>query len=242
MSRFTTPLKKTVGVNDHLDVAILSATVNQKMNMLGAKYEQKIVDRLLFDIQLDEVSNAFEDSSVTLGVGKNFIKAHNLFRSFWEEQGVRMVENAKWENASEVETLRLCLNAVPNSRNLLIISGDTIFNSTTLGFISSGKSSTIYIEDPSCLEQVGINVDPKSGNSLAGVGFDLPKKWGHILFLTGKELEIARKFCHPKNSKMELWELLKCIIRNNGNVYCSEAKGMLRRGYNAKIMGEICSG
>lgn len=237
-NRFVIPVKCKPGINIPLPVIILSSTINHKMGVFGPKFSHPIGDINLFEYQRKVLSDSFPSCEIVLGIGKGHHKAHSLFKSEWSDLGVRLIENQLWEKTSEVETLRLALNILPNLERVLFISGDVLFDKPTIDFISPYRSSTLYyMEDNE--DEIGINFDKSKDNKLSGVGYCLNAKWGHITYLAGKELDILKKFCLPKNGKLEMWEFLNYMIKNGGNVACDPAKGYIKRAYDSKKIKEM---
>jgi CTP:phosphocholine cytidylyltransferase-like protein len=161
-------------------------------------------------------------------------------KSDWEIDDVKIIENQGWKETSEIEALRLALNILPNLSNILIVMGDLYFQKDSLGFLEFGKSSINYqVEDN---QDIGLNFDIGKDNRLNGLGFDLKAKWSGLCYMTGKELEILKKFCSPKNCRMEVWEFFKYAIKNFGNIKCCPDNGKCVRINTRDKMREICAG
>ena len=108
------------------------------------------------------------------------------------------------------------LRATKNNDRVLIIFGDVLLNEDTIASIDFNKSSIIiseYMND----NEVGCNINAK-GN-LEYMMFDLPNKWGHIMYLTGKELKLFKDLVFNKsNEKKFCFEIINEIIDRGGKI------------------------
>jgi hypothetical protein len=238
MNRFTAPVKQQPGITVDLPVVVLSSTINHKMGIYGAKFDHDVGDEKLFDRQCRIIKKALPKSEIVLGVGKDYHKANRNLKESWFDQGVKMVENQLWQDTSETETLRLAMNVLPRASRILFISGDVCFDKESLNFLEASQSMLSYYMDDN-EDEIGINFDVSQHHKLSGTGFDFRAKWSNMLYLTGYELEILRKFCVPKNSKLELWEFLRYAIKNSGNILCKESPGNITRAYSALKLEEV---
>lgn len=238
MNRFTAPVKQVPGVTVDLSVIVLSSTINHKMGIYGAKFDYETKTEKLFDRQCRIIKKVFPKSEIVLGVGKDYHKANRLLKERWFDQGVRMVENQLWQETSETETLRLAMNVCPTASRILLISGDVLFEPDSVNFLEASESSLTYYKDKN-EDEIGLNFDLNKHHKLNGTGFDFTAKWSNMLYVTGYELEILRKFCVPKNSKLELWEFLRYAIKNSCNIKCKESPGNIIRAYSSAKLEEI---
>jgi hypothetical protein len=238
MNRFTAPVKQVPGVTVDLSVIVLSSTINHKMGTYGAKFDHETKTEKLFDLQCRLIKEVFPKSEIILGVGKDYHKANRNLREKWFDSGIRMVENQLWQETSETETLRLAMNVCPTASRVLFVSGDVYFDKSALSFLDASQSSTTYYMDQN-EDEIGLNFDLDKKFKLNGVGFDFRAKWSNILYVTGHELNTLRKFCTPKNSKLEPWEFLKYSVKNSCNILCKKSPGKIIRAYNAAKLEEI---
>lgn len=240
MNRFSTAIKHVPGVTMNLPVAVLSSTIDRKMGAYGPKFQHKIGSELLFEHQLRVIKSKFPKSDVILGIGNGNTVAERKLREEWEKDGVKLIENPMWKDTSEMETLRLTLNILPNLSSILVVMGDLYFDINSLNFLEFGRSSIIYNVEES--GEIGLSFDPDKDNKLSGIGFDLNAKWSGIAYFTGRELELLRKFCGPRNSRMEMWEFFKYVIKYFGNVKCHPCCGLAKRLNTSQKLGEVCDG
>jgi hypothetical protein len=237
-NRFTAPVKYQPGITIDLPVVVLSSTVNHKMGIYGAKFGHEIKDDELFDLQCKTIKQAFPKAEIVLGVGKDYHKANRSLKNKWAAQGVKMVENQLWQDTSETETLRLAMNVLPAASRMLVISGDVFFDKGALNFLSASQSTLSYYMDKN-EDEIGLNFDISKSHKLSGTGYSLAAKWSNMMYVTGKELDTLRKFCLPKNSKLELWEFLQYAMKNSCEIICKQSPGKVIRAYNASKLEEI---
>jgi hypothetical protein len=88
-------------------------------------------------------------------------------------------------------------------------------------------------------DEIGLNFDISKSHKLSGTGYSLAAKWSNMMYVTGKELDTLRKFCLPKNSKLELWEFLQYAMKNSCEIICKQSPGKVIRAYNASKLEEI---
>jgi CTP:phosphocholine cytidylyltransferase-like protein len=237
-NRFTAPIKYQPGITVDLPVVVLSSTISHKMGIYGAKFEYKTKTGSLFDHQYKTVREAFPRAEIVLGTGKNSYKANKNLKNTWGKDGVKMVENSGWAETSEIEILRLALNVLPDASRILIISGDVFFDVKALNFLSSTESITTYYKDKHA-DEIGLNFNEHKNDKLMGISCEFEHKWSNLLYLTGKELDLLRQFCSPKNCKMEYWELLQYILNNSGQILCKPTPGKIIRAYSSEKIGEM---
>jgi hypothetical protein len=237
-NRFTAPIKYQPGITIDLPVVVLSSTVNHKMGIYGAKFSYQAHNEQLFDHQCRMIKHTFPRSEIVLGVGKDYHKANRNLKERWAGEGVKMVENQLWKDTSETETLRLAMNVLPKASRILFISGDVYFDHTALNFLSSSESTLSYYMDKN-EDEIGVNFDINKNNKLSGTGYGFNAKWSNMLYVTGYELDILRRFCLPKNSKLELWEFLQYAMKNSGNIICKPSPGRVIRAYDPMKLEEI---
>jgi hypothetical protein len=219
MSTFTIPCKIYPGKNLELPCIFLAASYSNSMKNKGPKFMFRTANGFLGERMFKNLTENYEMLDPIICVGHEAREIYNL------DLGVKMVENARWEDTNEIEQLRLCLNIIPKAKRVLIVQSDSLFE---LPKIRINQSSLMYGVYSS--KEIGLNVKE---NFLMTTGADnerkeFDKKPAGPLYLEGNELEILRKYCNsPRNQNAELWEFYKRVHDFGGLIYCYE--GQTRR-------------
>ena len=100
------------------------------------------------------------------------------------------IENEKYYENNVVRSISIGLRAAKDNQYVLIIFGDILLNMKALDLINQNESS-IVISNHMSENEVGCNINSKG--YLEYMMFDLPNKWGHIIYLTNKELDLFKK-------------------------------------------------
>lgn len=201
MTTFTSGIKKYPGKNIELPIILLSACCSQRMTFLGSKFLYKTSNAPLGMRQIYMLENEFEMGDIILGIGNDSKKILKMISS------VKTVENTIWEQTCELETLRLCLNIVPDAERVLIIDGDVLFHVNGFDFITYGKSSVLYFDDDN---GYGININ----THVSGVDKEFPNKITGVLYLEKNELDIARKYANNQSTRYDMHDLIAHLARN----------------------------
>ena len=208
-NRFTAPIKILPGTNSPLPVFILAGSVGNRMKIYDSKFLYRTSLGPLGLRQLSSIHDKYTMTDIVLLTGPSMGKIYKM------DLGVKLIENKTWEETSDVECVRLGLNIIPRETRCLLISGDSFFQ--TLPKIQAGKSFALTYNDQD-EDTIGLNCDSR----LRSTGFGFERKWGGVLYLEGKEFNLLKKFCVPKNAKCELWEFLNYAVNQGGNIDCME--------------------
>ena len=196
-----------------INIIIPSAGVGRRMKSYGCKSLLTIRNERLIDIQIKHIENTFNKYEIILVTGFDSDRLINQSPS-----NLIKIENEKYYENNVVRSICIGLRATKNSNNVLIIFGDVLFNKDCLQHIDINKSS-IIISNHMGHNEVGCNINSK-GN-LEYMMFDLPNKWGHIVYLTGKELILFKKMACNKNvEKKFCFEIINDIVNMGGKFKC----------------------
>lgn len=196
-----------------IHVIIPSAGIGRRMKSYGCKSLLTINNKKLIDIQIHNINSVFPNNEIILITG---FDSDRLINNSPED--IIKIENEKYYDNNVVKSISIGLRATKNNEHVLIIFGDILFNIQSLKEIKISQSSLIIsntMED----NEVGCNINAK-GN-LEYMMFDLPNKWGHILYLTGKELTLFKKIIwNKKTEKKFCFEIINEVINNGGRFKC----------------------
>ena len=196
-----------------IHVIIPSAGIGRRMKSYGCKSLLNIQDKKLIDIQLDHVNNRFPNNEVILITGFDSERLMNH-----SPDNIIKIENEKYYENNVVRSISIGLRAAKDNQYVLIIFGDILLNMKALDLINQNESS-IVISNHMSENEVGCNINSKG--YLEYMMFDLPNKWGHIIYLTNKELDLFKKIAWSKNKdKKFCFEVINEIVNHGGRFKC----------------------
>lgn len=204
--RFTVPIKN-VPNNNEVSVVILGADVAPRKKNQGAKSLIPFGSKSnMIEMQIVSIKNALPKSEIILVTG--FQSQQVITKGY----PVRIVENLNYNETSDVEQIRIALNAVLNKK-VLIINGDLAFDSLSIMNITNHGSNTLF--NPSQQENNDSIGVIHNNNKLENLIYCTANKWLHCVYLEGKELEIMRKFVRNKvSSKLLFFEAVNYVASN----------------------------
>ncbi len=208
--RFTMPIKNIASDNE-LAVIILGADVSPRKKSQGAKSLIPLSPKWnIVEMQLDAIKTIFPKADIILVTG--FQSQQVISKKY----PVRIIENPFYEETSDVEQIRLALNATLNNK-VLIVGGDLAFDAPSLMGVSNHGSNVLFNDartldsDDPCIGVVHNN------NVVENLVYCTPNKWLHTLYIEGKELEMLRKFVRNKErSKLLFFEAINYIVSSSG--------------------------
>jgi len=194
-------------------VIIPSAGIGRRMKSYGCKSLLTINNKKLIDIQISHINNAFPLNEIILVTGFDSDRLMN-----YSPDDIIKIENEKYYDNNVVKSISIGLRATKNNDHVLIVFGDILFNIKSLKEINLNESSLI-ISNTMESNEVGCNINGK--NQLEYMMFDLPNKWGHILYLTSKELSLFKKIIlNKKTEKKFCFEIINEVINQGGKFKC----------------------
>jgi len=196
-----------------INIIIPSAGIGKRMKSYGCKSLLQIKNTKLIDIQVKFIENTIPNNEIILVTGFDSERLMNN-----SPDNLIKIENEKYFDNNVVRSIAMGLRAIKDNDNVLIVFGDVLFNQETLQLINYNESC-IIISDHMSDNEVGCNINAK-GN-LEYMMFDLPNKWGHIIYLTSRELSLFKKIVWSKNQdKKFCFEIINEILNQNGKFKC----------------------
>lgn len=196
-----------------IHVIIPSAGIGRRMKSYGCKSLLNIKHEKLIDIQINKIQNIIPNNEIVLVTG---FDSDRLMHQTPED--IIKIENEKYYENNVIRSISIGLRAVKNNDHVLIIFGDLLFNDKCLKSLNFAESS-IIISNHMASNEVGCNINPKG--FLEYMMFDLPNKWGHIIYLTSKELTLFKKLAWTKNKEKKFcFEIINEIINHGGRFKC----------------------
>ena len=194
-------------------VIIPSAGIGRRMKSYGCKSLLNIKNDKLIDIQIKCIENVIPSKEIILITG--FDSDRLMSQS---PQNIIKIENEKYYENNVARSISIGLRATKENDHVLIIFGDILLNQYAIEKINFQESSIIISKDMSDNE-VGCNINQK--NYLEYMMFDLPNKWGHIIYLTSRELTLFKKIIWNKQTdKKFCFEIINEVINQGGKFKC----------------------
>ncbi len=202
--RFTQPIKGSLASENNMTVILLGADVEPRRKSYGPKSLLTLDNKYnVIEHQIDAVKNVFPKADIILVAG---FQAQSVVNKGYP---IRIVENPFFEETSDVEQIRLGINASV-SRKVLIVSGDLVFDAHSIHGIDTHGSCILYKECINDDESLGIT---QNRDVLEHITYKLPNKWLYNLYLEEKELICLKKFLKTKErSKLLFFEAVNYLV------------------------------
>lgn len=187
-----------------LSFIISSCSPIVKKLSLGAKPLLKMANgETLIQHQVNIIRQEFPDSEIILTVGFETDKVIKHVR------GVRIIENQNFKSTNS-EDIRLALNAM-SGEEVLYVSGDLIFNNSSLGIINGHSSILIDSKSTKNIDDVGATIVDEHVTMLS-YGIPSPK-WGRMAFFTKRDADLVRNIMNSKRSNKKMFfEIINELI------------------------------
>lgn len=206
MSSYT--IKARGPIRDFYEIIIPAAGIGKRMKTYGPKALIDINNTSIINRQLQLLHKVFTNFRVILVCG---FKADRLMNN--TSHDIIKVENTQFESTNVVRSIGVGLRAAI-SDHVLIIYGDLVFNEAALAVkfdescLILDESQTMSNEEVGCVTNNGI---------VENLCYDLPQKWGQIVYLQDRELWQMRQFCYNRaNGKMFGFEAINHVIGAGG--------------------------
>jgi len=200
-----------------IHVIITAAGIGRRMKSYGCKSLLDIKNTKLIDRQIKIIENTIDKYEIILITGFDSDRLMNN-----SPDNIIKIENEKYYENNVARSISIGLRAIKNNDCVLILFGDVLLNEDALKLIDIQESSIIisnYMSD----NEVGCNINNKG--YLEYMMFDLQNKWGHIIYVTGKELALLKKNIWSKNSEKKFcFEIINDVINQGGKFKCIDHK------------------
>ena len=224
-TRFTTTVRKLKP--EALQVIILAAGINYRMKSFGSISLANVNGTTLLEHQINTIRSFVPNAEIVVVLGFEADKVMRVSPS-----GIQFVENQLYEETNYLEELRLAFNNHTTLENVLIIHGDVIFNTIALNIMDKGSTTVVDTQNQISDADIGLTV---VNCKVTVFSYGLPTRWGHILYLTGKELEIFVKLCkNRRQNKWFCWEALNVLLKRGGKIRAIEHPGQQITGPGAR--------
>jgi len=200
---------KNINQKTPIDIVIPAAGLGKRMKSYGPKPLIKLKDgSRIIDNQLRIIQSVIPNANIILVCGFEAITLMNNTPS-----DIIKVENEHYDSTNVVRSIGMGLRAC--QRDVLVLYGDLVFNSEVIENMNFNKSSLFASNDIMKNSEVGCIVNNKG--KVENLMYDLEHKWGQLIFLKGRELNIFKKICwNPENYNMFGFEAINELIANGG--------------------------
>jgi len=198
-------------IKPRYEIIIPAAGMGSRMKYYGPKSLTKIKnDTTIIDHQLSIINTMAYNPQIILVAGYQADKIMNCLPS-----NIIAIENESYETTNVTRSIGMGLRASITD-SVIIVYGDLVFNKYALGFAISQQSTIVLDTNNTMTEnEVGCVI---VNDNIEQIWYDLPNKWAQIVYLTGKELQLAKEICWQNvNYNMFGFEMLNKIIANGGN-------------------------
>lgn len=202
-----------------IHIIIPSAGIGRRMKSYGCKSLLTIKNEKLIDIQIKNIKKTIDKYEIILITGFDSDRLMNQ-----SPPDIIKIENEKYYENNVSRSISMGLRATKENDHVLIIFGDILFNESAIKHINFSESCIIMSNNMSDNE-VGCNINDKK--YLEYMMFDLPNKWGHIIYLTSKELSLFKKIIWGKQTdKKFCFEIINEVINQGGKFKCIQDKNI----------------
>jgi len=218
-NRFITTARRNGALvaKDGLSVIILGSLPGYRMKSYGNKSLLKLPDgNSVLEKMVENILLKFKNAEIILTIG---FQADKVIKS--SLSGIRLVENQLYEQTNIMEEVRLGINNALHE-NILLINGGLVFNEHVLENINKSDSSVIIDSSGQMSsDDVGVTIVK---NRATIFSYDLPTKWCHIVYITGKEYKLFRQYSNNRDkSKCFLFEGLNYVLDRGGKLNAMES-------------------
>lgn len=220
MTRFITSLKPVTDPSE-LSILILGSELTPRKKGHGPKSLIQVGKKFnVIETQLDSIKTIYPNSHITLITG--YMSQQIVNKGY----NVSIIENPFYAETSQVEDIRLGLNAI-RSNKVLILNGDLVFDAAALMTTKGKSSSVMYDEVDKTPDTVGLTHNNDVAETLA---YGLKTHWCYTLLAEGRELDLLRKFARNKErSKLTFYEAVNAVLQSGGLIRTMSVNGLLYR-------------
>ena len=194
-------------------VIIPVAGLGKRMKAYGPKASIHInKNDTVLSRQIKIIKSLFPKSKIIVVCGFQKEKIFEII-----DKDIQCFENKHYKDSNICLSIKIALKNC-NSKKILIINGDLVF------------SEELFLNMPKNISWVAIDTNINQRSSEVGVAivnntitnfcYGLIPKWGHIVYLTGKEIELFKEMIEPETSNKKFsFEILNDVIDRGGIIF-----------------------
>lgn len=204
---------KTAKDVEDISVIIPAAGLGRRMKSYGPKSLIKVNNETLIDRQIRLLEDMFPANRLKIILVCGF-EATKLMNSTPDR--LIKIENENFDSTNVSRSVAMGLRAT-DSPNIIVLHGDLFLNKDALACLSFSESSALVTYNNMNEEEVGCILNEK--NYIENFMYDLPCKWGQVIFLRDRELSIYKKFVWNSNfNNVFNFEVLNEILKQKGKI------------------------
>lgn len=204
---------------DDLSVIIPAASPGKRMKTYGPRCLLNINGHTILTQQIELVRKNFPGCQIFVVGGFEIERVKKFI-----DKDINLINNKIYTVTNTAYSVRLAVDEI-DSKKLLIIHGDLLFNNNTLTNLSLEKSFAL-IDSKKMIKKEEIGVIVQNG-CIYNFEYGLTTKWGQIVFITGNELELFEDIIlHPRIKRHYLFEILNKMLDRGGELKAIEPEGM----------------
>lgn len=193
-----------------ISIIIPVAGLGKRMKAYGPKAAISISKQdTVLTRQIKILNTFFPKANIIVVCGFQKEKIYELL-----DDNIKCVENKKYKESNICLSIKIGLNFLKNKK-LLIINGDLVFSDEI--FINMPKNYSWAAIDTNLNQrssEVGVNI---VDNVITNFCYGLTPKWGHIVYLTGNELNMFKQIISKDTSDRKFsFEILNELIDKGG--------------------------
>lgn len=208
---------KNVKQEDGSDISIIipAAKYGRNLKGYGNKSLLKTGNITLIEKQLNIIQNVYPKADVVIIINDDGCKIRKIVHTNYPH--VRFVYNPNISETNILYSIGLGLYNILHNR-LIIIPGDIVFDIDTIKDITHGNSKTLIDTQHNISKhKVGIIT---INNLVSNYCYDIPTKWGQIIYLANNELKLFESIATNKDFANKYFhEGLNQIIEKGGKIY-----------------------
>ena len=197
-------------IND-ICIIIPVAGLGKRMKAYGPKaaiYVNKY--ETVLERQIKILRSYFPKAKIVVVCGFQKEKIYEII-----DDEIECVENKKYKESNICLSIKIGLENCKNIKKVLIVNGDLVFSDEI--FINVSKNYSWIAVDTNTNQrssEVGVNI---VDNQITNFCYGLNPKWGHIVYLTGKEIKIFKTLVDLETSDKKFsFEILNDVIDKGG--------------------------
>ena len=195
--------------NKKFSIIIPAAGRGNRMASYGPKSLIKIKNETLIKRQLRLINKVFADYEIILVTG---FYAEKVMDN--TPDSIIKIENERYATSNVLRSISIGLRAATTD-HVVILYGAVVFNLDGLRAPFDRDSmailcSTMTDDEIGCIS---------TGGCIENFFYDLPDKWGQIVYLTGEELRTMKRIAYNKDKdNLFGFEALNSIINSGGKI------------------------
>lgn len=203
-------------------VCVIIPAAGNTMKSSGPQCLLKVGNKKIIEHQLDILNYTFPNFYTVLVTG--FESTYVMDNT---PKHMIKVENERYENTNILRSICIGLRACTCDR-VLIMYGDVLCTKETLNY--DFNKSAVFLDKTIEKDTVGACV---TNHKIPQLMYSLNHKWGQILYLTGKEIELFRAISYKKaNDKIFPFEAINQVIDMGGTIQGISNEGTRIRDVN----------